>query len=114
MKENINHWCARCRHYNKLEEAAEFHHVFFGTANAKLSEKYNIKIPVCRDCHNWAHNKNPEGGAVPGRNKEGHELFCKLLRMEYSKVNLAINNSVYHVLNLIGIYLKDALAEWEK
>lgn len=114
MKIQRSYVCARCMFYGNLIEAAEVHHIFFGTANSKLSEKYNLKIPVCRECHNWAHNKNPEGGAGPGRNEEGHEFFCGLLEINYEKVNIAVNNSVYHVLNLVGRYLENALTHWEK
>ena len=31
--------------------ANEEHHVMFGTANRKLSEKYGLKVYLCTDCH---------------------------------------------------------------
>ena len=30
----------------------ESHHIFFGTANRKLSDKYGIKVDLCHECHN--------------------------------------------------------------
>ena len=32
-------------------QAQEEHHIFFGTANRKLSEKYGIKVYLCTECH---------------------------------------------------------------
>lgn len=37
----------------------EVHHVFFGSANRKLSDKYGLVVPLCPDCHrgrNGVHN----------------------------------------------------------
>ena len=30
----------------------ESHHIFFGTANRKLSDKYGLKVDLCHECHN--------------------------------------------------------------
>ena len=30
----------------------ESHHIFFGTANRKLSEKLGLKVDLCHECHN--------------------------------------------------------------
>ena len=35
--------------------ATELHHIFYGNANRKQSEKYGLKLPLCRECHNKAH-----------------------------------------------------------
>lgn len=32
--------------------ASEVHHIFHGTANRKLSEKYGLTVPLCHRCHN--------------------------------------------------------------
>lgn len=52
------HRCFIChREINYLED----HHVFFGTANRKQSEKYGLKVPLCPCCHRGSkgvhHNK---------------------------------------------------------
>lgn len=39
--------CFICGASGYLEE----HHVFFGTGNRKLSEKYGMKVPLCPYCH---------------------------------------------------------------
>lgn len=39
--------CYLCGRTGKMEE----HHVFFGTANRKLSEAYGLVVPLCPDCH---------------------------------------------------------------
>jgi hypothetical protein len=36
--------------------AIELHHCFYGTANRKLSDKYNLVIWLCRDCHKRMHS----------------------------------------------------------
>ena len=30
----------------------ESHHIFFGTANRQLSEKFGLKVDLCHECHN--------------------------------------------------------------
>ena len=30
----------------------ESHHIFFGAANRKLSEKFGLKVDLCHECHN--------------------------------------------------------------
>lgn len=32
------------------------HHIFYGTANRKQSDKYNLVIPLCYSCHNSSNN----------------------------------------------------------
>lgn len=39
--------CFLCGTTIGLEE----HHIFFGTANRKLSEKYGLTVPLCHGCH---------------------------------------------------------------
>ena len=39
--------CWVCRRKNNLAS----HHVFFGTANRKMSEKYGLKVWLCYNCH---------------------------------------------------------------
>lgn len=39
--------CYFCSSERNLEE----HHIFGGVANRKISEKYGLKVFLCRDCH---------------------------------------------------------------
>lgn len=41
-------WCGR------LAEAE--HHIFFGTALRKISEKFGFKVPLCNRCHNMSND----------------------------------------------------------
>lgn len=41
--------CELCGREGKTER----HHVFFGRANRKLSEKYNMVACLCPDCHQY-------------------------------------------------------------
>ena len=36
------------------------HHVFYGTADRKLSEEYGLTVHLCVDCHELVHNKCKE------------------------------------------------------
>lgn len=51
--------CYICGHNRGLEE----HHIFFGTANRRMSEKYGLKVHLCMSCH----KDNKRG--VHGQNK---------------------------------------------
>ena len=55
--------CFICERETGLEE----HHVFFGTANRKLSEKDGLKVWLC-----YEHHRGTNG--VHGKN--GHTLDC--------------------------------------
>lgn len=39
--------CHICNRYDHLQE----HHVFFGTANRKVSDKNGFTVYICYDCH---------------------------------------------------------------
>ena len=34
-----------------VQKALHWHHIFYGTANRKLSEKYGLKVKLCLDNH---------------------------------------------------------------
>ena len=48
--------------------AVEDHHIFFGTANRRLSERYGMKVWLCPD-----HHRN--GDYSPHRNIEADKLL---------------------------------------
>ena len=45
--------CYMCGRYAPLEE----HHIY-GGCNRKASERYGLKVRICRDCHNKVHFSN--------------------------------------------------------
>ena len=57
--------CIIC-HNNNVEE----HHVFYGTANRKLSEKYGLKVYLC-----YEHHRGTRG--VHGRDGEKLDTYLK-------------------------------------
>ena len=63
-------WCFVCQ----IPKAGiiEEHHIFFGAANRKLSEKYGLKVPLC-----YEHHRGTDG--VHGKN--GRPLDMKLKRI---------------------------------
>lgn len=54
----------------------EEHHIFFGTANRKISEKYGLKVPLC-----YEHHRGTNG--VHGKN--GRQLDIKLKKIAQRK-----------------------------
>ena len=67
--------CWMCEHHPEIEVPAvkwfENHHVFGGTANRKISEKYGIMVVLC----NWHHNDPPNGKAGVHQVKEIRALL---------------------------------------
>lgn len=68
------------------------HHIFFGTANRKKSEKYGMKVHLCPACHETGKNavhKNRE--AAERLMRDGQAVFeakigdRKLFRQEFGK-----------------------------
>ena len=105
----VKYRCARCDKSNHVV----LHEIFFGTADSKLSKKYNLRVPVCRTCHNWCHNRNPSGGAVPDRNEEQARFFCELMGIYYEPVNVWINQSMKRELLQLSILLEPFLGKYE-
>ncbi len=100
--------CCRCESKNKVV----LHEIFFGTADSKLSKRYELRVPVCRGCHSWCHNRNPTGGAVPDRNEEQAMFFCELMGLRYELVNIWINNSEHDKLILVSGLLDNFLDKY--
>lgn len=50
LVEDMEH-CVECGHENPQE-----HHVFYGTANRKISDQDGMIIPLCLRCHANLHN----------------------------------------------------------
>lgn len=67
----------------KIASNLEAHHLFFGQANRKLSEKYGLKVPLCYEHHrgtNGVHGKN--GRQLDLRLKKLHKENLKKLIQE--------------------------------
>ena len=61
---------------NNLEE----HHIIYGTANRKLSEKYGLKVYLCREHHR-------EGPAAVHQNKVVDMLLKGTAQQEFEKTH---------------------------
>lgn len=68
--------CYYCGKWGYLDE----HHVFEGTADRAKSEKYGLKVKLCRSCHTAVHN----GYGLEMR-RELHEEFQKIFEMDHSR-----------------------------
>lgn len=53
MQDKQAHTCYLCMmlHSDFTEKQTQEHHVIFGTANRKLSEKYGLKVYLCLEHH---------------------------------------------------------------
>ena len=66
---------------------AQIHHIFYGNSNRKLSDNYNLIIPLCE-----THHKSSPTGNDAHRKKEFYQrLFCRLMSINYEVVNRSIN-----------------------
>jgi DNA-directed RNA polymerase subunit RPC12/RpoP len=65
------------------------HHVFFGTANRKISEKHGMVEYLCMDCHSQVHRDKPMNLQLRKKHqrefeeKHGHEVFMDLIKRNY-------------------------------
>ena len=72
----------------------EAHHIFFGTANRKLSDKYGLVVPLCKE-----HHRMREDAVHQNRDTD---LFLKRLGQEYFEKN-------YPELNFMEIFGRNYL-----
>lgn len=67
-----NKWCYYCGIANNLEE----HHIFFGTANRKLSEKFGLKVWLCPEHHRGNTGVHGNNKALDKKIKQlGQQIF---------------------------------------
>jgi hypothetical protein len=69
---NTEKSCYKCGNTDWVE----CHHIFGGTANRKLSEKYGLKVYLCKEHHMEAH----EGGELT---KMLHQIGQEAFEREY-------------------------------
>ena len=80
--------CYICGLYSPVEE----HHIFFGTANRKISEKYGLKVYLCEEHHR---------GTIGVHGKLGHSLDLRL-KQDAEKVFLKKGHTKEEFIQLIG------------
>lgn len=71
----------------------EYHHVFSGTANRKMADKYNCIVRLCKGCHTeYPHAvhrdaeqalKLKQDGQRAFEEKYGHEAFMQVFGRNY-------------------------------
>lgn len=80
--------CWFCGARARLEE----HHIFAGTANRRISEKYGLKVWLCNDHHtgDGGAQYDPDKGLQLKQEAQkaferihGHELWMKTIRKNY-------------------------------
>lgn len=55
--------CKTCYACGREGIDLEEHHIFYGTANRRLSEKYGLKVHLCIPCHRGSRTGVHEGNA---------------------------------------------------
>ena len=59
------------------ERNLELHHVFYGTANRKLSDKHGLTVMLCPDCH--------RGQSGVHHNRQLDLYIKRIAQMEFEK-----------------------------
>ena len=86
--------CRTCYACGREGIDLEVHHIFYGTANHKLSEKYGLKVHLCRSCHRESktgvHGGNTElnrklriAAQKVFEQKYSHEKFMEIFKKNY-------------------------------
>ena len=107
----------RCLLCNK--EYEHVHHIFFGAGKRKLSEKYNLKIPLCHYCHNLCHGKYKSFKKYNFNYKKYcQRIICKKLKISFYKINILFNNSSYleideYAIEYMGLIKKKMDYYWK-
>lgn len=74
-EDNICYLCELLNH-NRNRQYTEEHHIFFGTANRKLSEKYGLKVNLCLYHHRHGSNAVHNNSYIDMTlKKEGQKAF---------------------------------------
>ena len=80
--------CFICGRVTDLEE----HHVLGGTANRKLSEKYGLKVYLCRECHTgdsgvhknrWKGDSLKRLAQIAFEARHSHDEWMQIFRKNY-------------------------------
>lgn len=94
--------CFLCSKLNKNVQAKyplQEHHVVFGTAGRRLSEKYGLKVYLCLDHHLY-------GPDAVHRNKSVKDYLCKEAQKRFEEI--------YPTLSFIAIFGKNYLNEEDR
>ena len=71
------------------KRAIHRHHVMFGTANRKLSEKYGLVAFLCMECHQTVHSNRSVDLILKRRYQamfelvNGHDTWMKIFMRNY-------------------------------
>lgn len=80
LHDKTSRTCYLCEHHGdySLKPVLHEHHIFPGSANRSLSEKYGLKVYLCPDCHQNAPDsvhKSPQGENNRFLQEEGRKAF---------------------------------------
>lgn len=82
MQEKQEGTCYLCMmlHNDYSRKVTQEHHVVFGTANRKISERYGLKVYLC-----FQHHEYDGGKEAVHRNREIRILLCKKAQEAFEK-----------------------------
>lgn len=84
MHDKREHTCYLCMllHGDSAEKRClQEHHVVFGAANRKLSERYGLKVYLCTE-----HHLETGGPYAVHRNPEVRNTLCKMAQITFEKI----------------------------
>lgn len=78
--------CFLCNHLGVYiyHSTTQEHHVFYGTANRKISEKHGLKVNLC-----LAHHEGNQSGNKQAvhHNQEMNDLLKKIVQKEFERLH---------------------------
>lgn len=104
MHDEREHTCYLCmllKGDSGEKRCLQEHHVVFGSANRKLSERYGLKVYLCGE-----HHLETGGPYAVHRNPEIRLLLCKMGQIAFEKI--------FPELSFRTIFGKDYLAEEDR
>lgn len=88
LQDKESHTCFLCILLNSdySDKRTEEHHVVFGTANRKLSEKYGLKVYLCKE-----HHEHDGGTNAVHRNAEIRKRLCEIAQRAFEQQYPSLN-----------------------
>jgi hypothetical protein len=74
--------------------AEHLHHIFYGRADRKKSDKYNLIIPLCQRCHWEVHYEHNIGTGNMGKQKNE---YLKKLGYQFFIENIGTRQEFYNI-----------------
>ena len=100
MKQNKNtsYSCVMCG-----KPTTTLHEIFYGTADRKMSIKYNLQVPLCHICHGIAHTEK----------QKYQEIFCEKHGIKWDCTLWIVNKVLIWNLMVLSKLCAKNLGSWK-